>query len=116
MKKVLKRIKTNTANKFTHLLLILNKLLKVSVQSMVVCFPATILLIVVNSLFGVHIRLSYYLNFALLAVLGVSIVLSIFNWKYIVAKPVRPAKRNVASSNNNRRSQRSINRKRRNIS
>lgn len=115
MRKLLRRMKANTANKFKHLLLILNKLSKVLVQSMVVCFPATIVLIVANSLLGVHIRLSYYLSFALLAVLGVSIVLSIFNWKNIVAKPVMHPKKNIAT-NTYRKSQRSINRKRRNVS
>lgn len=115
MKKLLRRMKTNTANKFKHLLLILNKLSKVLVQSMVVCFPATMVLIVANSLLGVNIRLSYYLDFALLAVLGVSIVLSIFNWKNITAKPAMPPKKNIAT-NTYRRSQRATNRKRRNVS
>lgn len=115
MKKVVRKLRIKTINKIKHLFNIIYKLIKVTVQSAIICFPMTIVLLVWNSLFGVNIRLSYYIQLAILATLGISCLLSIFNWKNIIAKPAKVSKKSVPADTKKKR-QRSINRNRRNIS
>lgn len=117
MKKAMRKLKIKTINKIKHLFNIIYKLLKVIVQSAMICFPMTTVLAISNSLFGVNIRLSYYTKLSLLATLGISCLLVIFNWKNIVAKPVKASKKYVPANNNiNKKRQRTVNRNRRNIS
>ncbi len=118
MKKVIRKFKIKTINKIKHLFNIIYKLLKVIVQSVIICFPVTTVLAISNSLFGVNIRLSYYIKLAILATLGISCLLVIFNWKNIIAKPAKSVKATKKSvpANTYKKKQKSINRNRRNIS
>lgn len=115
MKRALKRVIGKSINMFNHMKKIGERLLKIIVQSAVVCCPAILILIIINTILGVNIRFNYYLMLAVLVTLASSFIVSIFKWEQITAKPVKITKTTVPAKTN-RKTQRNIHRKRRKVS
>ena len=115
MKKTLKRLIGKTLDIFKYTKKIGERLLKILVQSSVVCCPVILTLAIINTILGVNIRFSYYLILATLLTLGSSLILCMFRWEQIISKPVKTSKRTVPTKID-RKTQRAIQRKRRRIS
>lgn len=115
MKKRLKKLKIKSINKFKHFLNIAIRILTVMVQTGLICFGMGIALIIINSILGVNIGLSYYMKLAFVATLVISFILVLINWKSIIAKHFKVPSKTVPTAQKVR-TQRRIQRNRRNIS
>lgn len=113
MKKALHKLRAKLVNKFKYCLNILFRLLKVICQVGLVCFPMSLALIVVNSILGVHIRLSYYVMMATWATIGISLLLILFNWRNITNVKFVKTSKEAKSENDKDKSQKIQRRKRR---
>lgn len=115
MKKSLKRLIRKSISILGHMKKIAERLIKTIVQSAVVFCPVILLLGIINSILGVNIRFSYYFIMASLLTIGGALILCIFKWKQIIAKPVQISKKTVPAKTD-KKTQRAIQRKRRRIS
>lgn len=115
MKKTFKRLIGKSINMFNHIRKIGERMLKITAQSAVVCCPVVLTLVIVNAILGVNIRFSYYLILAGLVTVCSSIILCAFKWEQIIAKPIKVSKKTVPAKTD-RKTQRSIHRKRKRIS
>ena len=113
--KILKRLIGKIINMFNHIKIMGERMLKITVQSAIVCCPVVLILAIINSVLDVNIRFSYYLILASMITLGSSLILCMFKWEQIISKPVKTSKRTVPTKID-RKTQRAIQRKRRRIS
>ena len=113
--KTLKRLIGKIINMFNHIKIMGDRMLKITVQSAVVCCPVVLILAIINSVLDVNIRFSYYLILASMITLGASLILWVLKWEQITAKPVKVSKKTVPAKTN-RKTQRAIHRKRKRIS
>ncbi|MEG0856995.1 MAG: hypothetical protein RSG52_11025 [Terrisporobacter sp.] len=102
MKRTLKKFKVKSINKFKYFLNIVVRILKVVGKTGLVCFPMAIALIIVNSLLGVNIRPSYYMMMAMIATLGIGLLLTMINWKKITDVQFKTSNKAVPSDNKNK--------------
>ena len=115
MKKTLKRSIGKSINMFNHIGKIVERIIKIIIQSAVICCPVISILAIINSILGVNIRLSYYFILALVVTMSVSLLLCVLKWKQVTAKPVKASKKTVPAKTD-RKTQRPVQRKRRRIS
>lgn len=115
MKRTLKILIGKSINMFSYGGKIGKRVLKVIIQSTIICCSVMLILMIINKILGVNIRLSYYLTLATLVIVGLSLTLCMFKWQQIIAKPVRVSKKN-APTKTDRKTQRAIQRKRKRIS
>ncbi len=115
MKRTLKRFIGKSINILSRIKQIGVRILKVTVQSAVVCFPVTLILGIINSALGVNIRFTYYLLLAAVVTVALSTILCAFKWEQIIAKPIKISKKAVPAKTD-KKTQRAIQRKRRRIS
>ena len=115
MKKILKKLIGKSINIFNHIKKILERILKITLQSAVLCCPVILMLIITNSILGTNISFSYYLTLAKLVILATTIIICALKWKQIIAKPVKSSKK-TAPSKTDRKIQRADYRKKKRIS
>ena len=115
MKKTLKRLIGKSINMFNHIKKIVERILKITVQSAVVCCPVILMLVIINAMLGVNIRFSYYIILAALVTVAASLILCALKWEQIIAKPVKASKKTVPAKAD-RKTQRAVHRKRKRIS
>ena len=115
MKKGSGRLIGKVVNLFNYIGSVIVKLFKVLVQSLFIFYPPVLFLAIINAILGVNVRFSYYLIAATILTLVSFGVLSIINWKKILAKPIKKSKKRVPAKTD-RKTQRAIHRKRKRIS
>ncbi|WP_455538337.1 hypothetical protein [Terrisporobacter sp.] len=115
MKKTSNKKAREGVSVFKYIVSVLSRLLKISIQSIIVCFPVILTLVIINSLLGVHIRFSYYFKLAILSTLIMIISLIVLKSKSIFSRPVKKVKKTVPAKTN-RKVQRSTQRRRKRIS
>lgn len=113
--KTFKRLVIKSINIFKYLMKVIERILKTGLRSLIMCCPVILTLVLINSLLGVHVRFSYYLNLALLTSFFVMILLCVLRLDIIFAKATKVSKKNVPAKID-RKAQRTVNRKKRRIS
>lgn len=115
MKNILRRLIRRIVNMISFVLRILRGVLKALTRSVIILFPVVMVLSIGNAILGVNINFRYYLALFLVATVVSTALSFIFNWKLIISKPTKASKK-VVPTKTTKKTQKSVQRKRRKIS